>query len=431
MILLKNGRLIHESNRFQSRDLLIDEGHILRIEETIIPEDGMEVIDLKGQFVTAGFIDPHVHLREPGFTEKETIRTGTRAAIKGGYTTIFAMPNVQPTPDTAEGIRDLSDRAARDSEITVGWIAPITYGELGRELTDFKALKTAGAVAVSDDGKGVQSNDRMKEAMKSAEENDLVLCAHCEDESILYGGYIHEGDYCLAHGHKGISRAVEDIQISRDILLAGETGARYHICHMSTHRGVDLLKLGQEWGYSVSGEVTPHHLILHDEMIGEDGKWKMNPPLRAVRDRDRLIEGLNEGVIRVIATDHAPHTREEKSRGLEGSPFGITGLETAFPLLYTYLVKPGLVSLKTIIDAMTVGPADVFSLQTGRLAQGASADITVIDLDEEYVIDAESHESKGRNTPFDGWKVFGKTRLVMKDGKVILRDCQLSEEWKR
>lgn len=422
MILLKNGRLIQEGNTLMDRDILIGNGRVLTIEEAISPQEGTEVIDLKGQLVTAGFIDPHVHLREPGFTEKETIETGARAAVKGGYTTIFAMPNVTPAPDTPEKVRDLAARAERDAAIRIGWIVPITFGERGGELTDFKALKEAGAVAVSDDGKGVQSNAMMAEAMRSARENDLVLCAHCEDESILAGGYIHAGDYSLKHGHKGISRAVEDVQVARDILLAGEAGARYHICHMSTHRGVDLLKLGQDWGYRVTGEVTPHHLLLSDADLREDGRFKMNPPLRALKDRDRLIQGLKDGVIRVIATDHAPHTREEKSQGLAGSPFGITGLETAFPLLYTYLVKPGLVTLETVVNAMTRGPAEIFSLEGGVLEEGARADITVTDLKSDYVIDAEQHESKGRNTPFDGWRVFGRTELVIKDGNVIYQD---------
>lgn len=422
MILLKNGRIIQEGNTLLARDILLGNDEILKIEETIHPREGTEVIDLEGQLVTAGFIDVHVHLREPGFTEKETIRTGARAATKGGYTTVFAMPNVNPTPDTPERVRDLITRAKKDSEIQIGFIAPITYGEKGQQLTDFKALKEAGAVAVSDDGKGVQSNAVMAEAMRRARDNDLVLTAHCEDESLLDGGYIHAGDYSREHGHRGISRAVEDVQVARDLILAGEIGARYHICHMSTQRGVDLLKLAKDWGYRVSGEVTPHHLLLTDEDLLEDGRYKMNPPLRSKKDRERLVQGLKDGIIQVIATDHAPHTEEEKSRGLEGSPFGITGLETAFPLLYTYLVKPGLVTLETVINAMTKGPAEIFSLEGGSLKEGAPADITVTDLQEDYLIDAGVHESKGKNTPFEGRRVFGRINLVLKDGRVIYQN---------
>lgn len=427
MILLKNGQMIKQDDRLVPVDILIDGKTILKIAKQIEAEAGWQVLELAGKLVTPGFIDPHVHLREPGFTNKETILTGTRAAIKGGFTTIFAMPNVDPSPDSPAGIRDLLKRAATDSPIDVGFFAPITVGEKGLELTDIPALKAAGAVALSDDGKGVQSNGMMAEAMTLAKATDLVISAHCEDESVLYGGYIHAGSYSQKHGHKGIIRAAEDIQAGRDILLAGETGAKYHICHMSSYRTVDLLELGQKWGYQVSGEVTPHHLLLTEEDLQEDGRFKMNPPLRAKQDQERLIEGLRDGVIKVIATDHAPHTAEEKSRGLAGSPFGITGLETAFPLLYTYLIKPGKVTLETVVKAMTSGPAEVFSLDQGTLEGGALADITVIDLKKHYTIDAADHESKGKNTPFDGWDVFGKVDTVIKAGKILLLDGEFIE----
>lgn len=426
MILLKNGQIIKAGNSLQPADLLINGKQIAKIAEHIEAHAEWQVLDLGGKLVTAGFIDPHVHLREPGFTDKETIKTGTKAAIKGGYTTIFAMPNVDPSPDTPAGIHDLLERSAKDSPIDIGFFAPITLGEKGIELTDIQDLKEAGAIALSDDGKGVQSNDMMFEAMKLAKATDLVISAHCEDESVLYGGYIHDGSYSQKHGHKGIMRSAEDIQAGRDILLAGETGAKYHICHMSSYRTVDLLELGQRWGYAVSGEVTPHHLLLTDEDLREDGRFKMNPPLRAKKDQDRLIQGLRDGIIKVIATDHAPHTEIEKSRGLAGSPFGITGLETAFPLLYTYLVKPGKITLETVISAMTKGPAEVFSLARGNLQEGALADITVIDLTADYTIDSARHESKGKNTPFDQWRVFGKITTVIKAGRILLQDGEFT-----
>lgn len=420
MILLTNAKMIRRDNELISADLLLQSGKISRIASQIGPEAGWNVIDCNGMLVTPGFIDPHVHLREPGFTDKETIRTGSRAAVKGGYTTVFAMPNVSPCPDTPQRMADMVLRA-QDAPLDVRFYAPLSAGEKGEELTDFRELKETGAVALSDDGKGLQHNGLMRQAMQLARAQDLVIAAHCEDESLLNGGYIHDGLYARQHKHRGISRSVEDVQAARDLLLAHETGARYHICHMSTHRGVDLLELAQSWGARVSGEVSPHHLLLTDSDLREDGRYKMNPPLREEVDRLRLIEGLNTGVIQVIATDHAPHTSEEKSRGLAGSPFGITGLETAFPLLYTYLVKPGYITLQTLVDAMTKGPRQVFGLEAGELAEGAPADLTLTDLRAEYVIHAADHESKGRNTPFDGWRVKSRVDTVIKSGRIILQ----------
>lgn len=420
MILLTNAKMIRRDNELISADLLLQSGKISRIASQIGPEAGWNVIDCNGMLVTPGFIDPHVHLREPGFTDKETIRTGSRAAVKGGYTTVFAMPNVSPCPDTPQRMADMVLRA-QDAPLDVRFYAPLSAGEKGEELTDFRELKETGAVALSDDGKGLQHNGLMRQAMQLARAQDLVIAAHCEDESLLNGGYIHDGLYARQHKHRGISRSVEDVQAARDLLLAHETGARYHICHMSTHRVVDLLELAQSWGARVSGEVSPHHLLLTDSDLREDGRYKMNPPLREEIDRLRLIEGLNTGVIQVIATDHAPHTSEEKSRGLAGSPFGITGLETAFPLLYTYLVKPGYITLQTLVDAMTKGPRQVFGLEAGELAEGAPADLTLTDLRDEYVIHAADHESKGRNTPFDGWRVKSRVDTVIKSGRIILQ----------
>ncbi|PKK40106.1 Dihydroorotase [Clostridiaceae bacterium JG1575] len=420
-ILLKHAALLVAGNETQKMDVLLDEGVIQRIKPELSQEDA-QCIDLAGRLLVPGFIDPHVHLREPGFTHKETIRTGARAAIAGGYTTIFAMPNVSPCPDTAQRMLKMRERSLKEAGIAVGFYAPITKGECGEELTDFDELKEAGAVGFSDDGKGVQDSAMMYEAMKEVARLDGVLAAHCEEERLLFGGCIHAGDYAQAKGYRGILRAVEDQQIARDLLLAHETGARYHICHMSTHRGVDLLKLAKEWGAKVSGEVTPHHLLLCDEDLREDGRWKMNPPLRSKKDQKRLLEGLQEGIIEAIATDHAPHTEEEKSRGLEDSPFGITGLETSFPLLYTHLVLPGHLTLSRLVDAMSTAPARIFSLEGGRLSLGAKADLAVIDLNARYTIDPKNHQSMGKNTPFAGWEVQGRVDWVFKDGIPLMQE---------
>lgn len=424
MILLKNANMIRRDNELAAVDLLLNGDRIEAMAPSMEADPAWDVLDCSGMLVTPGFIDPHVHLREPGYTRKETIATGARAAVRGGYTTVFAMPNVDPCPDTAERMADMVKRA-QAAPLDIRFFAPLSVGEQGIELTDFKALKEAGAIGLSDDGKGLQSNRQMARAMELAAANDLVISAHCEDESILNGGYIHAGSYARRNGHRGILRACEDIQAGRDILLAGEYGTRYHICHISSHRTVDLLQLGQAWGHSVSGEVSPHHLLLTEDQLEEDGKFKMNPPLREEIDRQRLIRGLREGTIKVIATDHAPHTAEEKNQGLARSAFGITGLETAFPLLYTYLVKPGHLTLETLVRAMTSGPAEVFGLPGGILETGAPADLTLIRLDAESVIDASAHESLGRNTPFDGWRVQSAVDTVIKDGAVILRRGEL------
>lgn len=426
-ILLKNGSVITSGNETQKRDILIAGGKIEKIGSDIHPEEQCTVYDLQGKLVTPGFIDVHVHLREPGMTHKETILTGSRAALKGGYTHIFAMPNVVPMPDTPEKMEDLYSRAT-ESPIRVSFYSPITVGGKGEELVDFHAMVQAGAVAFTDDGRGVQNAGIMFQAMEAAGDLDKVITAHCEENSLIRGGYIHEGRYAKEHGHKGILRSCEDVQIGRDILLAGDAGAKYHICHMSTGRGPDLLSLGKTWGYKVSGEVTPHHLLLCDMDLKEDGNYRMNPPLRDESDREKLLDSLNSGIITVIATDHAPHTPSEKSKGLERSAFGIIGTENAFSLLYTKLVKTGKTSLETVIRAMTEGPAKVFGLKEGVLEEGAAADITVMDLSVKYTVDPSSGESKSENNPFKGEEVYGKTFMVLLNGEAVLTEGEINEK---
>lgn len=428
------GKMLDEDGNLKHKEIVVNNGLIEKIEEKIDINDkndnnnfsDYEVIDLGNKLITPGFIDVHVHLREPGFSHKETMESGSKAALKGGYTQIFAMPNVNPVPDNKEKMEDMYERAKK-AFIKVKFYSPITIGQLGQELVDFDGLYKGGAVGFTDDGRGVQNAAMMREAMIKAKELDLVVAAHCEDNSLILGGYIHEGKYSKSHGHKGIPGSCEDVQVARDILLSTEVGAKYHVCHMSTAKGVDLLSLGKSWGGKVTGEVTPHHLILCDEDIKEHGNYKMNPPLRSKDDRKRLIEGLNEGIIEVIATDHAPHSVEEKERGLAKSPFGIIGTEDAFPLLYTELVLTGKVKLKTVVDAMTKGPREVFSLKEGVLKVGAPADITAVDLEGEYTIDVDNFKSLSKNSPFNGKKVKSVIDFVMVDGEIRLSGGEIIE----
>lgn len=435
MILLKNANIVNDKNEFNKVSILINKDKIEKVsklekienylKEKNIEVSEVEIIDCTDKLVTESFIDSHIHLREPGFEQKETIKTGTLSALYGGYTKVFAMPNTKPVPDSVEVINKLNEKAKNDGIIDVEFFSAITMGEKGEELVDFEAIKNNKIIGFSDDGKGVQSIGDMYEAMEKISKLDSIISAHCEDEGILYKGYITEGKYSKEHNHRGIMNAVEDVQIGRDILLAAQTGCRYHICHMSTRYGCDLLKLGKTWGAKVTGEVAPHHLILNEDDLKEDGNFKMNPPLRTKKDNEALIKALNEGTIECIATDHAPHTEEEKMRGLESSPFGIVGLETSFPLLYTHLVLTNKVKLKTILNAMGKNIAKVFKLEEKAIEEGLKADLTIIDLNKEFVIDKNTFKSKGKNTPFDGYKVFGKVETVIHNGVVKLKEGNL------
>lgn len=382
---------------------------------------GCEVIDASGKLLSPGFIDMHVHLREPGFEYKETIASGTRSAAKGGFTTIACMPNTRPVTDTPETVRYVTAKAAGEGVVRVLPYAAITKNELGRELTDFAALKEAGAVGFTDDGVGVQSAQMMKDAMALAKSLGMPVIAHCEDNTLVEGAAVTEGAFSRRHGLKGIPNESEAIHVGRDILLAEATGVHYHVCHVSTEQSVRLIKLGKSVGVNVTAEVCPHHLVLSDEDIPDtmDANWKMNPPLRTPRDVEACIRALEEGTIDIIVTDHAPHSAEEKARGMERAPFGIVGFETAFPLLYTKFVKTGRWTLDFLLSRMTSEPARVFGLETGALKPGAPADLVLIDLEHEREVDPETFESLGRNTPFAGWKLYGWPALTMVGGKVV------------
>lgn len=357
-----------------------------------------------------GFVDVHVHLREPGFSYKERIFTGTRAAARGGYTAVCCMPNLNPCPDTPDHMRTLTDLIERDAAISVFPYATITVGEKGEALTDFGVLKSV-AIAFSDDGKGVQDESLMRSAMQSAAKEGVMIVAHCEDNRLLNGGYIHDGDYARRNGHRGISSESEWRQIERDLRFAEETGAAYHVCHISTKESVSLIRAAKARGVNVTCETAPHYLVLDESDLREDGRFKMNPPLREKADRLALIDGIIDGTIDMIATDHAPHAEHEKAQGLEKSAMGIVGLETAFPVLYTEFVSTGVISLEKLIGLMSVNPRKRFGIPN----EGE----TLWDLSQEYKIDANRFLSMGRATPFDGRTVRGKCLMTKVNGRIV------------
>ena len=371
--------------------------------------------------VTRPFVDIHVHFREPGQSYKETIRTGSLAAARGGYGVVCAMPNLNPVPDSPETLALEQEIIDRDAVVDVLPYCSITKGRKGLELVDFKALKDR-CVAFSDDGSGVQDEGMMRRAMEAAAREDVIIAAHCEDNTLLRGGYIHDGRYAAAHGHRGICSESEWGQIARDLKLAEETGCRYHVCHISTRESVELIRAAKARGVRVTCETGPHYLTLCEDDLQEDGRFKMNPPLRSADDREALIEGLADGTIDAIATDHAPHSAEEKGRGLEGSAMGIVGLETAFPVLYTSLVLGGRITLERLLEAMSDAPRRIFRidrfLHYGRNDNMAD-DHIVIDLDEEYTIDSSDFLSMGKASPFDGWKVRGRVLQNVHKGKIV------------
>ena len=358
------------------------------------------------------FADLHVHFREPGQTWKETIRSGSQAAARGGYTLVCAMPNLNPVPDSLEHLAVEQAAIDRDALIRVLPYGAITVGRLGKELVDFHALK-GRCVAFSDDGSGVQRQEMMREAMRAAAAEDVIIAAHCEDNTRLHGGYIHDGRYCREHGHKGICSESEWGQIARDLELAAETGCRYHVCHISTVESVDIIRQAKKSGVKVTCETGPHYLTLCEDDLQEDGRFKMNPPLRSAEDREALIEGLADGTIDVVATDHAPHSAEEKSKGLAGSAMGIVGLETAFPVLYTRLVKTGRIGLDRLVEAMATAPRRIFRLPEAPL------DWVEVDLDTPWTIRSAEFASMGRATPFEGWEVYGKVLKTVMEGKTV------------
>lgn len=418
-IVLKGGRVFSGGKSFEA-DVVVCGDRITEVtpEAAILPGD--KVVDCRGRWVSAGLVDLHVHLREPGFSSKETIATGTAAAAHGGFTTVCAMPNLEPAPDSLENLRRETEIIERDAVVKVLPYATITRRRAGREIVDFATLKPYVA-AFSDDGSGVQDDDMMLAAMRAAAANDCIIAAHCEVNSLLHGGYIHDGAYAAAHGHKGISSESEWRQIERDIRLAEQTGCRYHVCHISTKESVALIRDAKRSGVRITCETGPHYLTMCDADLREEGRFKMSPPIRSAADRNALIEGVQDGTIDVIATDHAPHTAEEKSRGLAGSAMGVAGLETSFAVIYTKLVMAGIISPERMIELMAEAPRRIFTLG-GGLAAGEKADIAVFDLDNEFTVDPATFLSKGRSTPFEGWRLHGQTILTLVDGRTAYRD---------
>lgn len=423
LTLIKNGYVIDPSSNLEGTyDMLIEGNQIREISVGITPVDGIniQVIDATGSYIMPGFIDLHVHLREPGYEYKETIKTGSMAAAAGGFTTICAMPNTKPTVDSADRVLSIIQKAREDATVNVLPIGTVTLGQEGLQLADIKAMKEAGAVAISEDGKSVMDTALYWEAMSRASECNIPVFAHCEEKSLAGNGVINAGHKAKALNLPGICNAVEDIITARDILLAKESGARLHLCHISTRVSVRMLALAKQEGITVTGEVCPHHFTLTDKDIpGDNSNYKMNPPLRSSEDLKAIKEALRNGTIDVIATDHAPHSLEEKEKSFRDSPFGIVGLETAFALTYTELVRSGILSLKEMVEKLSTNPAKILGMDRGKLQVGNIADLVIVDLNQEYKIDRNTFLSLGKNTPFHGRTVWGRILHTLVNGKIV------------
>ena len=413
--LLKNAN-VYENGQFRQADISVADGRIVSISEGLTAGQDARVIDIAGCAVFPGFVDVHVHLREPGFSYKETIATGTAACARGGFTHVCSMPNLNPVPDSMEHLQQQLDIIARDACIHVSPIGAITVGEKGEVLAALEEMAPYVA-GFSDDGRGVQSEDMMRSAMVRAKALDKVITAHCEDNSLLRGGYIHDGEYARLHGHRGICSESEWGPIARDLKLAEETGVKYHVCHISAKESVQLIREAKEKGIDATCEVGPHYLIFNDMDLQEDARFKMNPPIRSESDRLALIAGIQDGTIDMIITDHAPHSAEEKGRGLEKSAMGVVGIETSFPVCYTHLVKPGLIPLEKLIELMHDAPMRRFGIGT-ELKAGEMANLTVFDLNKTFTVDPSQFRSMGKASPFAGMLLSGVCRLTMADGEI-------------
>ena len=427
MNLLLTGGAVFLNGSFQNMDLAIDQGRIVSVSPSL-PKEGFSVIELHNRLIVPGFVDVHVHLREPGFSYKETIYSGTSAAAAGGYTAVCAMPNLKPVPDSLENLRVQLDLIRKNAKVHVYPYGAITCGEKGEALADLAAMAPY-VTGFSDDGRGVQSEEMMRAAMTLAKTLDKPIVAHSEDESLLAKGWaVHDGDFARRNNLPGNAPASEWKQVERDIRLVRETGCRYHVCHISTKESVALIRAAKAEGLPVTCETGPHYLVMCDEDLQDEGRFKMSPPIRSAEDRDALVAGLLDGTVDCIATDHAPHSAEEKSRGLRGSLNGIVGLETAFPILYTNLVETGIVPLETVLNALCVNPRKIFSLPGGSIEEGAPADLTVLDLNRPHVINSQTFRSLGRATPFDGWGVSAAVAMTICGGEIAYADLQNQEE---
>lgn len=406
---------------FAMGSVAINDGLISEIAPSAIQvASADEILYLKDMHLFAGFIDVHVHLREPGFSHKETIETGAKASAKGGYTAVCTMPNLNPTPDTLENLQIQLDLIKETACIHVYPLGTITKGERGEELSDFDAM-LPHVVGFSDDGRGVQNDDMMEKAMIKAKEIDGIIVAHCEDDTLLFKGYIHDGEYGKANNHRGICSASEWKQVERDLKLVEKIGCKYHVCHISTKETVEVIRQAKKRGVNVTCETAPHYLVFNDMDLQEHGRFKMNPPIRSEEDRLALIDGILDGTIDMIATDHAPHSDAEKARGLEFSAFGIVGIETAFSVMYTHMVKKGIISLERLIELMHTNPMKRFNIGS-TLEKGKPADFTIFDLNASYKINPEEFLSKGKSTPFEGYEVFAKCVMTACGGEIVYKN---------
>ena len=427
MSLLLKGGTVYTGDGFVNADVLVDEGRIVSVSPSI-SQEGASVIELQDQLIVPGFVDVHVHLRQPGFSYKETIYSGTSAAAAGGYTAVCAMPNLKPVPDSVEHLEEERSAIRKDAKVHVYPYGAITVGQKGETMADLAGM-AKDVCGFSDDGRGVQSQEMMKAAMAKAKELDKLIVAHCEDESLITPGWaIHDGEFCRSLGLIGNAPESEWKQVERDIDRVREVGCKYHVCHISTKESVELVRRAKAEGLAVTCETGPHYLVLTDMELENDGRYKMNPPIRTAADRDALIAGLLDGTIDCIATDPAPHSAEEKGKGLAGSLNGIVGLETAFPILYTCLVETGIVPLEVILKALCVKPREIFGLPGGKIAEGEVADIAVLDTHRLWTIDPNNFRSLGRATPFAGWGVTATVAMTIVDGEIVYADLKREEE---
>lgn len=411
---------VYYNSKFIKKDILIDNGIIAEISDSIAPECADVVYNFKDKYVFPGFTDVHVHLREPGFSYKETIKTGTLASAHGGYTSVCSMPNLNPVPDSVEHLQEQIDIIKKDAVINVYPYASITVDEKGEKLSDLSGMADI-CIAYSDDGRGVQSDEMMLEAMKIAKARNKMIVAHCEVNDLLDGGYIHKGKYAQEHGHRGICSESEWKQIERDIELVKQTGCAYHVCHISTKESVELIRQAKKDGINITCETGPHYLVLSDKDLQEHGRFKMNPPLRDENDKEALIKGILDGTIDMIATDHAPHSAEEKSKGLEKSNMGVVGIETAFPVMYTYFVKNNIISLEKLVELLSVNANKRFNIGSD-IKVGNKADLTVFDLNDKYTVNPDEFLSMGRSTPFEGMEVYGVCKMTICNGNIVWED---------